>query len=90
MLIPPDYLTMRYNCVCALTVELEDYDAALDLLATIIDRMNAMLVTYLQLDPAIDPLRDMPRFERMLAGAKVRIEASGGVAEPPAASAGHT
>ena len=77
MLIAPENLTMRYNLVCALTVELRDYEAALDLLETFVGKMNGMLVSHLAIDPDVDGLRDNPRFERMLADAKARLAATG-------------
>jgi adenylate cyclase len=82
MLFAPENLTMRYNLVCALTVNLGDYDGALDLLETFINKMNAMLVTHLQVDPDIDRLRDKPRFERMLAEAKERLAAAAAAEVP--------
>ena len=74
LLIAPENLTMRYNLVCALTVEMQDFEAAIDLLETFVDQMNQMLVTHLAIDPDVDCLRDNPRFIRMLADAKARLE----------------
>ena len=76
LLFAPDNLTMRYNLVCALTVELRDYDAALDLLDTFVDKMNGMLVSHLAIDPDVDGLRSNPRFERMLSDAQARLAAA--------------
>ncbi|WEK46802.1 MAG: TIR domain-containing protein [Candidatus Andeanibacterium colombiense] len=76
MLIAPENLTMRYNLVCALTQHLRDNQAALDLLETFIDKMNSMLLTHLQVDPDVDPLREEPRYLAMLAAAKQRIAAA--------------
>ena len=73
LLIAPENLTMRYNLVCTLTVQIRDYDGAIDLLETFIDKMNGMLVTHLQVDPDIDGLRDKPRFISLLATAKARL-----------------
>ena len=73
LLIAPENLTMRYNLVCALTVELRDYDAALDLLDTFVDKMNGMLVSHLAIDPDVDGLRSNPRFERMMSDAQARL-----------------
>ena len=73
LLIAPENLQMCYNLVCTLTVEIRDYDGAIDLLETFIDKMNGMLVTHLQVDPDIDGLRDKPRFISLLATAKARL-----------------
>lgn len=75
LLIAPENLTMRYNLVCALTVELRDYDAALDLLDTFVDKMNGMLVSHLAIDPDVDGLRSNPRFGRMMSDAQARLAA---------------
>jgi len=76
MLIAPENLTMRYNLVCALTVELKDYDEALDLLESFIDKMNQMLVTHVQVDPDLDSLREFPRFQELVERAKQRLAAA--------------
>ena len=73
LLIAPENLAMCYNLVCTLTVQIRDYDGAIDLLETFIDKMNGMLVTHLQVDPDIDGLRDKPRFISLLATAKARL-----------------
>lgn len=77
MLIAPENLTMRYNLVCALTVELGEIEEALDMLEDFIDKMNPMLVTHVQVDPDLDRLRDSPRFQEMVERAKKRVAASG-------------
>ena len=80
MLFAPDNQTMLYNLVCALTINLKDHEGALDLLETFVGKMNAMLVTHLQVDPDMDDLRDKPRFVRMLAEAKERLAAAAAAA----------
>ncbi|HSG35093.1 MAG TPA: TIR domain-containing protein [Sphingomonadaceae bacterium] len=77
MLIAPENLTMRYNLVCALTVELGEIEEALDMLEGFIDKMNPMLVTHVQVDPDLDKLRDSPRFNEMIERAKKRLAEAG-------------
>ena len=76
MLIAPENLTMRYNLVCALTRSLRDHAAALDLLGTFVDKMNAMLVSHTLIDPDMDALRADPRFQEMMAAAQARLVAA--------------
>ena len=76
MLIAPENLTMRYNLVCALTRYLHDHAAALDLLGTFVDKMNAMLVSHTLIDPDMDALRADPRFQEMMADAQARLVAA--------------
>ncbi len=82
LLMDPDNQTMRYNLVCALTGRLHDHEAALDLLDSFVDKMNAMLVTHIQIDPDLVSLHDNPRFQQMVSRARDRL-----AAEAPSAAA---
>jgi len=73
LMMDPDNLTMRWNLVCALSRHLGDVDAAIELLATFNDRVPPAMVKYLRLDTDLDPLRDDPRFETLVAAAEQRI-----------------
>ena len=73
LLMDPDNLTMRWNLVCGLTRYLNDNDAALELLSSFTDRLPLPLVKYLRLDTDLDPMRDDPRFEELVARAEARI-----------------
>jgi adenylate cyclase len=92
LLMDPDNLTMRWNLSCALARYLGDKDAAIELLASFIDRVPAAMVKYLRLDTDLDPLRDDPRFEalavaaeqRLAAGTGRPVEATGGPQGQPA------
>ena len=84
LLMDPDNLTMRWNLVCGLTRYLNDNDAALELLSSFIDRLPPPLVKYLRLDTDLDPMRDDPRFEELVARVEARI---GSTADAPAQAA---
>jgi adenylate cyclase len=73
LLMDPDNLTMRWNLTCALSRHLNDKDAAIELLATFIDRIPPAMVKYLRLDTDLDPLRDDARFEELAVRAEKRI-----------------
>jgi adenylate cyclase len=75
LLMDPDNFTMRWNLTCALSRFLGDKNAAIDLLATFVDRAPPSFVEYLRLDTDLDPLRDDPRFEELAASAEQRVAA---------------
>jgi adenylate cyclase len=88
LLMDPDNFTMRWNLVCALSRYLQDKDAAIELLATFVDRSPPAMVKYLRLDTDLDPLRDDPRFEELVVSAEKRIAQSAAPAEQAVSSGG--
>jgi adenylate cyclase len=76
LLIDPDNLKMRYNFGCQLTVLLRDIDAALDMLGPVFDRTALGLLNHTKVDVDLDPLRNDPRFQTMLAAAEARLAAT--------------
>jgi adenylate cyclase len=86
LLMDPDNLTMRWNLACSLSRYLDDKDAAIDLLASFIDRAPPPLVKYLRLDTDLDPLRGHPRFEELIVSAEKRLAQSAAPAPRAAAS----
>ncbi len=74
LLMDPDNFTMRWNLTCALSRFLNDKDAAIELLRTFVDRAPPPMVRYLRLDTDLDPLRDDPQFEELVARAEARVE----------------
>jgi adenylate cyclase len=74
LLMDPDNFTMRWNLTCALSRFLGDKKAAIDLLATFLDRAPPPFVEYIRLDPDLDPLRDEPRFQTLVTAAEQRVK----------------
>ena len=72
LIIDPDNLIMRYNLACALATYAVDLDAALDLLGPYFERVSSSELKHNDVDPDLDPLRDLPRFKKMVAEAKAR------------------
>lgn len=73
MLVDPDNHTMRYNFACILAAYLGDKEGALRLLERNLAQAQAALVKTAETDPDLDPLRDDPRFQKMLAAARKRL-----------------
>jgi adenylate cyclase len=73
MLLDPDNMNMQYNFACALVLDLHDYDAALDLLDPMLEKIRMDSVNWMKIDPDLDPIRDHPRFKAMLAAAETRL-----------------
>jgi adenylate cyclase len=71
-LLDPDNTILHFNFVCALT-RLNETDAALDLLANVIDKASQGWLIWLDNDTDLDPLRDIPRFIDLVRKAKARF-----------------
>jgi adenylate cyclase len=56
---------MLYNIACAL-IELDEGEAAIDLLEPIVGKVSASWVKWMETDNDMDPLRGNPRFQAML------------------------
>jgi adenylate cyclase len=76
LLLDPDNLYMRYNLAWPLLVFFKDKEAALELLDPALARAGRSLISLAAADRNLDPLRDDPRFQQMLAAAKARLETS--------------
>jgi adenylate cyclase len=73
-LLDPDNVSTLYNLSCTLNCELQDHDAALDMLERFFDRLTSTtILKHVQADPDMDSLRDHPRFIELLATAKKRL-----------------
>ncbi len=77
LLIDPENGIMRYNFACALSLHLRDIDGALELLGPYFQRATRTNLDYVSADRDIDPLRDDPRFQAMIAAAEERLAEEG-------------
>ena len=77
LLIDPDNLDMRYNFACALTVQLKDTGAALELLEPLFARTTYTWLNHAKKDPDLDTIREDPRFLATIASAEARLAAAG-------------
>ena len=72
IVVDPDNINMPYNFACVLAVTAGDIEGALDMLETMMPRQSRSLMLTMLADPDMDPLRDHPRFKRMVADAMRR------------------
>ena len=75
-LIDPGNMNMLYNFACALTLQLDDDEAALDLLGAVFPLMSRSFLAHVQADPDLDGLRPDPRFQAMFVAAEARLAES--------------
>jgi adenylate cyclase len=75
LLLDPDNHYMRYNLAWPLLAFFDDKDGALDLLEPALANGGGTLVSLAAADRNLDPLRDDPRFQRMLESAIARVGA---------------
>jgi adenylate cyclase len=72
MMVDPDNINMPYNFGCMLANWVGDLEGALDMLELTMPRQSRSLMFTMLADPDMDPLRDHPRFKRMVAEAMKR------------------
>jgi adenylate cyclase len=72
MLIDPDNINMRYNFACVLAGYVGDKEEALHLLDGALAFSNVTQLKIAETDPDLDPLRDDPRFAKMIARERKR------------------
>jgi adenylate cyclase len=75
LLVDPDNHSVRFNCACALSAQLGDADAAIDLLGPFFARASRSLIDHAIADSDLDRIRDDPRFRAMLQAAEERVAA---------------
>ena len=71
-LVDPTNTIQHFNFVCAL-VRLGEHEAALDLLANVIDKASTGLFVWLENDTDLDPLRSYPRFVKLFEQSRARF-----------------
>ena len=72
MMVDPENINMPYNFACMLATWAGDIDGALDMLEPMMPRQSRSLMITMLADPDMDPLREHPRFKRMVAAAMER------------------
>ena len=80
LLVDPENPIMRYNLACALTTQLKDHKAALEMREPYLATATLSQVTYTEADPDMDGIRDDPRFQALIAAARRRASAGDGAA----------
>ncbi|MGH7023996.1 MAG: TPR end-of-group domain-containing protein, partial [Caulobacteraceae bacterium] len=75
LLLDPANNLMRYNIACALSAQLQDTEAALELLGPFLAKAQRTYVNHAKVDPDLDPIRNDPRFKTMIADAEARLGA---------------
>ena len=73
MMVDPDNFNIPYNFGCQLAVAVGDIEGALDMIEPMMPRQSRSLMLTMLADPDMDPLRDHPRFKRMVAEAMKRV-----------------
>src|SRR5437868_9772233 len=73
VLIDPENLTMRYNSACALANNLNDKEAALEVLGPAFEKMGTGLLNHSKIDPDLACIRDDPRFKAILEAGERRL-----------------
>jgi adenylate cyclase len=84
LLIDPDNLHMRYNFACGLASDKKGPEAAIELLGPVFAKISLSLLNHAKVDPDLEPLRDDPRFQAMIAAAEARLAAEDQAGSPPA------
>lgn len=72
IVVDPDNVNMPYNFACMLATWGGDLEGALDMLEPIMPRQSRSLMISMLADPDMEPLREHPRFKRMVAEAMKR------------------
>src|SRR5437764_1314914 len=73
VLIDPENITMRYNSACALANNLNDKEAALEILGPAFEKTGTGLLEHAKVDPDLACIRDDARFKAMSEAAERRL-----------------
>jgi adenylate cyclase len=71
-LLDPGNVSLLYNFACAM-VQLRDTETALELMQSVTAQMNSGMLSWIQADSDLDPIREEPRFQAMLEQARQRL-----------------
>ena len=71
-LIDPDNSNLHYNLVCAMC-SLGEHDRALSILEGVAERASQGMLSWIEADSDLDPIRSDPRFDEMIGAAKARL-----------------
>jgi adenylate cyclase len=77
LLVDPDNINMRYNLACSLIAEAGAVEEGLDLLASVMERVQQASINWMKVDPDLNKVREHPRFKAMIAAAEARLAAEG-------------
>lgn len=77
LMTDPDNFNARYHFACALSVYLQDKEAALDMLESVYATISDAFLPYARSDPDFEFLHDDPRYRKMVAAAEARLATSG-------------
>ena len=72
-LLDPDNVNLQYNIACTLILDLNEIEAALDVLAPAFEKVTMEAVHWAKADPDFDAVREHPRFKAMVAAAEARL-----------------
>jgi adenylate cyclase len=74
LMLDPDNLLGRYNIACTLACDFHDYEGAIEALQPYFENTSSRTeIRHLEADPDLDPIRNDPRFQKMLEQAKTRL-----------------
>jgi adenylate cyclase len=73
VLLDPNNVNMKYNFACAFVLDLNDKNAALDLLEGVFGNIQIEALRWVKADPDLDAIRDHPRYKAMIAAAEARL-----------------
>jgi adenylate cyclase len=73
LLIDPDNMNARYNFACTLVRDLQDFDAALEMLRPVFETLGVGFLNHTKADPDLNPIREDPRFKAMIAAVELRL-----------------
>ena len=72
LLFDPDNINMQYNIACSFS-KAHDAEAALDILEPLFESMATDALAWAKVDSDLDPVRDHPRYQAMLARVEARL-----------------